>query len=176
MKMEQKALGAIVAVVIVAAVIVGIWVVMNPGDGLVTRGPITITSNDEFELYSTSGNGTESNPYIIENFRIVLPDGPDQACIYVGDTTAYFIIRYCDVTSLDGKSGIELSYASNGIVMNCNITDGTFGILVRVGDNVAILNNRLEGSYTGLYFLSTTNFVEAGNTFVDCDIETVIVT
>lgn len=174
MKMEQKALGAIVAVVIIAAVIVGVLFVMNPGDGLVTRGPITITSNDEFELYSSSGNGAESDPYIIENFRIALPDGPDQACIYIGDTTAYFIIRYCDVTSLDGESGIELSYASNGIVMNCNITDGGFGILVRGSDNVTILNNRIEGFYTGLYFLGATNFVEAGNTFVDCDIEIIV--
>jgi hypothetical protein len=60
-------------------------------EGLVSHDPILIVGDVDFtqENGVTSGSGTESNPYIIENYRIE----SDGYGISLTDTSAIFIIR-----------------------------------------------------------------------------------
>ncbi|MEM3738132.1 MAG: hypothetical protein QW204_00060, partial [Thermoplasmata archaeon] len=59
------------------------------------RTPIRINGDNGFTTTNgvVAGNGSETNPYIIEGWEI---DGSGYGFgIYIGNTTAYFIIRNC---------------------------------------------------------------------------------
>ncbi len=84
----------IVSLIVVA--ILNINLPMGPDYGLpnnlVDHKPITILKDEDFEKYNFLGNGTESNPYIIENYNITTEE---DIAIYISFTTKYFIIRNC---------------------------------------------------------------------------------
>lgn len=64
-------------------------------DGRVQRPPIRINSNADFNAAHgvSAGNGTEAVPWVIEGYDI---NGTGYGyCIYVGNTTNYFIIQSC---------------------------------------------------------------------------------
>ena len=89
--------------------------------------PIKIDSNADFDAAHgiSSGDGSEINPWIIENYDI---DGSGFGyCIYIGNTTDYFLIRDCYLHDASGgtltlyKSGITIETANNGIIENNTI-------------------------------------------------------
>jgi hypothetical protein len=68
----------------------------------VFNGPIRINSNADFNLAHgvKSGMGTPASPYIIENLAI---DGTGAGyCIYIGNTTADFIVRNNQLINANG--------------------------------------------------------------------------
>ena len=54
--------------------------------------PITVNGNAQFQSVSSSGNGTKSNPYIINNLLITSVDSNGDS-IDIQNTDAYFIIE-----------------------------------------------------------------------------------
>jgi parallel beta-helix repeat protein len=60
--------------------------------------PILISSNSDFVSLGFEGNGSSSNPYIIENLNITSTEELVSA-IQVGGTNVHFIIRNCKLTS-----------------------------------------------------------------------------
>lgn len=72
------------------------------GTGLTPHAPIRINSNADFDEAHgvtnwATGNGTEGNPWIIENYNI---DGGSYGyCIYIGNVTEHFTIQYCNITN-----------------------------------------------------------------------------
>ncbi|MFX0102282.1 MAG: hypothetical protein ACFFCS_22145, partial [Candidatus Hodarchaeota archaeon] len=91
-------------------------------------GQVRINTNDDF-FYNTSGlisggNGSEENPWIIENVKIQ-PDDTDG--IVIQDTNDHFILRNCwvwDVESMnwDNHHGIYLINVTNGRIEDCKVT------------------------------------------------------
>ncbi|MCG2826563.1 MAG: right-handed parallel beta-helix repeat-containing protein [Thermoplasmatales archaeon] len=95
--------------------------------------PIYINGNDDFVVGQNgvvSGNGTESEPYIIENWDI---DSSSDYGIAVTNTNAYFIIQNCYIHAgvSTWSCSIHFYSVSNGII-----------------DNVLCYNN----SYYGIWF------------------------
>ncbi|MCK5643628.1 MAG: right-handed parallel beta-helix repeat-containing protein, partial [Gammaproteobacteria bacterium] len=91
--------------------------------------PIRINTNAEFSAFASSGNGNSGTPWIIDNLEI---EGAGYGyCIFIGNTTNYFVIQQCTLSNASGGSGSP--YASNaGItlfnVQNGNITNNTINL------------------------------------------------
>jgi len=93
------------------------------------HAPIRINSDGDFPGIATAGNGSAGNPWVIENFEI---DGALSGnCIYVGNTTDYFIIQNCLLSNSSGlvsqpyisDAGIVLYNVQNGLIFNNTISN-----------------------------------------------------
>ena len=87
--------------------------------------PIRIDSNADFDqahgvVNWDTGNGTEWNPWIIENYDI---NGTGYGyCIYIGNTTDYFVLQDC---YLHGASGLNMHpYFSESGLIFFNVQNG----------------------------------------------------
>ncbi len=141
----------------------------------VTHGRIEITGNDDFNTTALaegwSGNGTQGNPYIIENYLIDLA-GAHYNCIYLLDVSSHFIIRNCYLTGayIYPYEGISLFNVSNGLVTDNICTGNSNGISVlgnppRVSYNNTISNNNCSyNTRIGIYVTYSHDNVVANNT------------
>ena len=103
--------------------------------------PILINSDDDFVNYGFSGNGSISNPYIIDGYIIITTH---KTCITINDTTKHFVIRDC---ILDG-----IYY---GLFID-NITAGT----------AKIQENHFENNdYNAIYLKNAPSSVVSDNYF-----------
>ncbi len=89
------------------------------------HAPISIGSNTQFNTTAQSegwiGNGTSTNPYIIEKLYIeALSD-----CISIHGTTVHFVIRNCTFvkTGTDSGIGLDFQVIENGNVENCTFAN-----------------------------------------------------
>jgi len=159
----RKAILSVLAVfvLIIASVSVYLAVMDNSSDDdLAFRGPITIMTDDHFTSANgvTSGSGTEQDPFVIEGWTIEVGNRNDlRYGIYVGWTTAHFIIKnvtltkaYMNVTRLDSSTGILVWGPSNGTITGCNISNMEKGIEIREAHDVTIAENSISGCYYGI--------------------------
>ncbi|UCE37379.1 MAG: right-handed parallel beta-helix repeat-containing protein [Thermoplasmata archaeon] len=117
---------------------------------------------DTAAFFGWIGDGSSSNPYIIEGLTI--DAGGLGYGIYIGNTTANFIIRNCSIENSNGNSnqffrnsGIYLFNVTNGILDNNEIKacDGN-GINIEYSKDIVVTNNTCRynnwsGIYTGYY-------------------------
>lgn len=125
-----------------------------------SHDPIRIDSNSDFDAAHgvVSGDGTESNPWIIENYNI---DGTDYGyCLYIGNTTDHFVIRYCYLHHASGNSGtyywdsgLVLNNVINGHVVDCAAYSnaGHGGVLVKDSSDITIEHVSAYSNQRGLY-------------------------
>ncbi|MGY5851951.1 MAG: right-handed parallel beta-helix repeat-containing protein, partial [Candidatus Thorarchaeota archaeon] len=108
-----------------------------------TSNPITITSEMDFLSHISSGNGSESNPYVIEDLMI-LTDGNG---IEVRDTQTWFEIRNCTISSdTRGLNGVYCHNVTNAAIVNCTITNMLDGVYFEHSQSCQVLSSSL--SYT----------------------------
>ena len=89
---------------------------------LVTHDPFNISSNADFISQGWPGSGSQGDPYVIEGLSIVSMN----RCIYISETTAWFIIRNCSFSnpvSYPSFSLIELNNTRYGRISNCTFSD-----------------------------------------------------
>lgn len=99
-----------------------------------------------------TGNGTYSEPYVIEDLVIFGKDSGN--CILIENSKAYFIIDNCTLynTEILGRqhfsyysfyytSGIKLINVSNSQVVNNNCSINHFGIFIENSENISISGN-----------------------------------
>lgn len=107
--------------------------------------PIYIDDNDPSSNWSVAldigictGNGTYSEPYVIEDL-IINGEGSGTG-IHIMNSNVYFRIENCTIYNF--LHGIQLGYVSNGTLSNnnCSFIDG-YGILVRNSNNNSIIEN-----------------------------------
>ncbi len=176
---KRLIVGILFALVVAdAAIFVGIgtetavthW--SNGEHGSFTRAsqPIRINSDTDFSQFS--GQGTQTNPYKIENLVIDAQNkGPG---IYIGNTTAYFIIENCTIyndTASSGTyyeaAGIELYNVQNGAVYNCTTHHVNYGVYLTQSHKTRVENSTFYefGKY-GIYYdlSSSTDIVASNNT------------
>jgi parallel beta-helix repeat protein len=137
--------------------------------------PIYIDGDGGFNSSNgvTGGNGTESNPYIIEEWSI---NSTTTHGIHLLNTNKHVVIRWCYITTgyLSGSSGIYVEFCSNvtvtdnecaydsmGIFMACcsdsiiswnSCHNNSEGIFVELcADNVTIERNEVFGNDYGIH-------------------------
>jgi len=119
-----------------------------------TGSPIYIDDSDpdyswskiEAENEWCRGNGTQDNPYIIENVTI---NGQESgSCIEIKNSDIYFIINnstlYNSGNDLDTDAGIKLYNVNNGKLLGNNISfngNGIFLTLSSIGGNNTVSGN-----------------------------------
>jgi parallel beta-helix repeat protein len=128
--------------------------------GYTSHAPIRIDSDSDFDPAHgvTGGNGTEADPWIIENYKIC-GEGVGY-CIYVGNTTDYFVISYCHLHNASGNggtyfwnTGLIFNNVMNGKVIDTvsRDNDGHGGILLKGSDDCVVEHNFCTGNVRGLY-------------------------
>ena len=125
--------------------------------------PIHINGNLELSNFSIQGNGSQSNPYIIEN-KII--NGSPIECIWISNTTAFFILRNCLL--YHGNIGISLFNVSNGhLINNTIIYNRQRGISLSNSFNCIIANNTLESNGSNLQLFSCKSIIIFNNTILN---------
>ena len=82
--------------------------------------------NSEFGALGFPGNGSESNPFRIEELEIV--GSEFVGCITIGGSvTAYYEIRDCRLSNSSAAAAIQL-VAGHGLIDACEIHDCTIGV------------------------------------------------
>lgn len=128
-----------------AVVSVSIWSSANA-----PHAPIVIIGDADFTSANgvTGGNGTPSDPYIIEGWEI---DAEISAGILISETTANFVIRNVNIsrtTTLPNLYGIYLHHVVNGSIESSNISGGlAYGVYIfSQSRNISISNCNFEVS------------------------------
>ena len=136
---------------------------------------ISITSDNMFqdlaENESWSGDGSESTPFLIENYNISL----DTTCIYIAQVTFWFEIQGCylsrnstsqsglgiqlfncthakivDTTVIDKEYGIIGTFCPDLVVDNCIVTNiAQIGLMISHSDSATVTNTDI--SHTGYF-------------------------
>jgi len=115
--------------------------------------PLTIASNTDLSSYATSwgwaGNGTESNPYVIENYSI---DGRNvsSTVLSISNTDSYVIIRNNNITNATGSGLLLTSTTHINVTLNY-IKYCTFGISLDTATYIGIHDNNIsENAQNGI--------------------------
>ena len=132
-----------------------------------SRTPIGIYSNAGFTAANgvVAGFGTESDPYVIENWDI---SASTATGIETQNTTAYFIIRNCYVhDGGDYHDGISFYNVTNGVLDN-NLVENNYycGISLNNSSNNTISNNIAKNTRNihGIYLGNSNNNLIENNT------------
>jgi parallel beta-helix repeat protein len=113
------------------------------------RAQISIMSNGDFTNASgvVWGNGTATDPYIIEGWDINNGGGLG---IYIYGATVFFIIRNCYLHGSGGGDGICLSYSSNAKVINNTCFNTFSGMWLETMTGCEVYNNTLLNNKDGI--------------------------
>ncbi len=126
------------------------------------HSPITITSNADFASQGWPGNGTESNPYVIEGLNITTSGN----CISISDTTVYFVIRNCLLTGGRNWHGVSLDNVINGRIEGCTISGKSSGVGIFHSSNNTLVNNTISDNWHGVFIYCSSNNTLVNNEFV----------
>ena len=142
-----------------------------------SHSPILIDGTGGFTEQNgvISGNGTASDPYIIEGWVIY---SPEENAIDVRDTDAYFTIRNSIVSSdnpghptgcgLDNivacQKGIFLFNVSNCMIENVEVSNNELGIVVDRSKNILIEGTIANLNSEGVDVADSMNITLANNT------------
>ncbi len=139
---------------------------INPGT-LSSHSTIVIIGNSQFISGNgvKRGNGTEGNPFIIENWSIDATYGNG---IWIQNTTKFFKIRNCYIyngtNDANSNHGIFLRNVTKGFVEYNRIINNYHGILIYYSKNITILNNTCSLHYRkGIYCWASNNNTIANN-------------
>jgi parallel beta-helix repeat protein len=127
-----------------------------------THAPVVITRDSDFETQGWSGQGTSSSPYSITNLNIT---SNSVMCILIANTTSYFTIQNCWLSSegaVWGQGVITLDNVINGRVVNNIIAEGHIAICVDDSSSCTFSGNAIGSSLTGFlaYNLHNSDFSE----------------
>ena len=105
---------------------------------LTPHGPIEIISDDDFNSYSFPGNGSESNPFIIENYEIITSNGKG---ISITGTTKYFVIRNCYLDAVDWGLYVYGVAEGTATIMNNILENNIYGMSLWHSTGYVVINN-----------------------------------
>ncbi len=118
-----------------------------------------------------SGNGSWSNPYIIENVTIDASSSPTESGIYIENSkNEYFIIRNCTVFAAGSGTfdgGIKLENTNNGTLFmnNCSLNNQNGILLYEDCNNNTISGNTANDNLPGIsLYNGCDNNTISGNT------------
>jgi len=126
-----------------------------------SHDPIYIDSNAGFNATNgvSAGDGSASNPHIIENWDIDASTGTN-AGIEIWHTNVYFIIRNCLIhdENPNYKHGIFFGNVTNGKIENCYVYNNCNGIsLYYDSSNNTISVCNVYNNSNGIYLYESSN-------------------
>ncbi|MBD3408222.1 MAG: hypothetical protein GF411_19020 [Candidatus Lokiarchaeota archaeon] len=129
-----------------------------------SHDPIVITSNQDFIDQGWPGAGTEGDPFRIEDLEIV----NNSVGISISDTTAYFEINGCVISSVSETGvnpGIIFDNVTHGSIYSSVVTNRTNGVYLAESYNCT-LDSIISSSNgnQGFYLSSSTNCTLTHNT------------
>jgi len=105
-----------------------------------------------------TGNGTYSEPYIIEDLEIDVEGSGN--CILIENSDVYFKIENCTVYN-SGPSyhnaGIRLSNVNNSLIISNNCSSNYYGIYLLECNNNTISGNNATNNGRGIYLSGSNN-------------------
>ena len=131
---------------------------------------IVILNNDDFQKYASSGDGSASNPYVLENYYV---SGTSLDLVLILGTTAHFILRDSIIIGQNvGSYGVHLSAVSNGIIQNVKVYNTTQNLIYLFHSfNITVQNNYLNNGSIGLNVLEGGNITITNNVITKCNSE-----
>ena len=135
-------------------------------------GKVHIDNNwtDAWDAGICTGNGTYSNPYVIED--LVIDGGGSGSCILIENSNVYFRIENCTVYNSEMPAfppfdfaGIKLYNITTGQLIgnNCSISN-YYGIYLTDSDNNSISGNTANDNVYGIRLEYSDNNIISGNT------------
>lgn len=107
------------------------------------------------------GDGTESNPYLIEDLEI--DGGGVGSCILVENTSEYFTIKNCSLSNCGSDTydaGIKLIFVQHGTLYNNLVTSpSAYGIILHKCINNVVALNYFMGKNGLRFFASNSNAI-----------------
>ncbi len=135
---------------------------------------IDITNNSDFSNQGWGGDGSASNPYILESQQI----STNSSCLSISNTTLYFIVRNCEFESYwyedsgIGYPAVRLANVTNGVIIDCDIESSASDIYLLHCSNVNITRNSLTSQHTqGFNAYDIRNCIVSENTLLESGIE-----
>lgn len=108
---------------------------------------VRILGDSQFESQGWPGAGTEEDPYVIEGLNITVGEYHG---IVILSTSAHYVIRNCLLTTQDViADGIQLVNTANGIIENCIIRGGRFGVYMSSTIDCRVINSSIIGTESG---------------------------
>lgn len=168
---KNKIAFLIVAVLIITPLTIGIIFAINIFSNSNFHSPIIIESDSDFIPYEFPGNGTQDNPYIIEDLRIGA-SGIGSIGIDISNTNSFFIIKNCIIyADYIGIGLTNIAAGTSRIINNTCISKSGEGGGIVLGDtiNCTILGNSCKNFMQGIhlnyasYCLIKLNIIENNN-------------
>ncbi|MFW9896205.1 MAG: nitrous oxide reductase family maturation protein NosD [Candidatus Thorarchaeota archaeon] len=110
-----------------------------------------------------TGNGTYSDPYVIEDLVI---DGKGfGSCILIENSNVFFKIENCTLFNSTGyhDAGILLNCTDNGLYIDNDCSSNHYGIRLINCNNNLIANNSLDNNISGILYQNGYNNTISGN-------------
>ncbi len=139
MKINRKTVLTIsVVILIFLSTFIPIYIVFKPKDQRIKHEPIIIWKDDDFKNFEFSGDGSQENPYLIENLEIITDF---KYSIYIRNTFKHFVIKNCYLAS--NEYGIYIDNIADGTaVITENICENNeVGIWISNSENLIVFNN-----------------------------------
>jgi len=148
------------------------FIVANEGpvlSQLTSVSPISITSDAGFasHLLGFPGNGSESDPYRIENYDIEGTLGGNGILIG-GSVTVYYEIRNCRVHNTFTGTGINLQ-AGHGVIDSCEIMNHTWGVSL-AGSDYLITSTEIYDTSFGINAFQVDDVSLVDSNFENADV------
>jgi parallel beta-helix repeat protein len=105
-----------------------------------------------------TGNGTYSEPYVIED--LVIDGGGSGSCILIENSNVYFKIENCTVYNsgeTHPHAGILLNYTENGYILENDCHDNYCGIHISSNSNNTIRGNTVSNNAFGIALAFTSD-------------------
>ena len=125
---------------------------------------LRITDLSSLELFSSSGNGSKDNPFIVEN-HIINVCSKNEIGVLIYNITQFFILQNIQVFQCPSipdlvTTGIFLNNTSNGIIRNCSTYGTHFGFQLYYSFNNTLLNNIANSDREAFdIFISSQNYI-----------------
>ena len=143
-------------IILILAIVIPLAILL-PKEEVNLDQPILIYSDEDFLKYDFAGDGTESDPYLI-NGRTIINDNIGsihQYGIWVENTTKYFSIQNCIIKNYD--VGIVIGYVRNDTakILNNYIEEADYAAIhCGLVNGILIENNEVNGgSRYGIYLI-----------------------
>jgi parallel beta-helix repeat protein len=122
---------------------------------------IVIQNDADFVSYDFPGNGTESNPFVIEGLNI---SSLEESCIIISNVIVSFVVRNCTLRNEQTYFPvIRLFSVHNSSIEENIIIGGSEGILGVQARNLGIRGNTICDSFNGLKFVNSLNITAEDN-------------
>lgn len=132
---------------------------------LTTHDPIEIIGDDDFVSQGWPGNGTWSDPYLIEGLNITVSSGH---AVRIVNATKPFMISRCFMRAEtnDPRVGVvQLETVSNVRVSNCSIVGDGRGIHAESSSNITVIESSFYDGEYGFYIDDAHNVSVTRNEF-----------